>query len=126
MASHLINDHLIEVPADMGVSIATHQYPGDYDCIVYRGFEISTFETDEPEGAPYLGAFVVAWDHKEEEIFATLDQVRDAVDALLKESPMLELAVADELAMTMHGACELDEDFDPDESIDSLGFSAVM
>ncbi len=119
MAYHLINDHLVEVPADMSVSIATHLYPGDNDAIIYRGIEIATCDTDEPEGTPYMGLFVIAFEHKDWLEVLNLDEARAAIDAEMRTAEFWAI-ISDELG-----------DKEPVKTLlvmedDDLGFSAVM
>jgi len=54
-----VNGWRVQKPADMILYTATHQYPGDYDQLLYRGFTISTFENGRTVDGVYTGPFFV-------------------------------------------------------------------
>lgn len=122
MKTHLLNDYIVEVPHDMSVSLATHDIGGDYDSILYRGIEITTLCSDDPEGTPYKGLYSILWDDAEPECVLTLDEARASIDAYFKILPprSFEQALSEDRDWNDYTAA-LEADFD-----DDLGFSAVM
>lgn len=121
MKTFHINDYIVDVPADMSVSLATHDIPGDYDAILYRGIEISTLCSDDPEGTRYNGMFSIFWEYGDPTLVLSLDEARAEIDSKLAMYPALEdVAPYD----------DMDFPYEPEEiefeaDLDS-GFSAVM
>lgn len=126
MKTHLINDYIVEVPQDMSVSIATHMYPGDYDSILYRGVEISTLCSDDPEGTPYNGLYSILWDDGEPECVLTLDEARAIIDAAIAKNPLYDPKVVNELLTPLDTRDDFADILEADFEDDDLGFSAVM
>lgn len=74
-----INGHFVEVPHDMFSDDGNHG-PGSYDCVVYKGVEITTFDLDDmKEPEVYTGPFMLLWDDNLEEV-STLDEARATID----------------------------------------------
>ena len=125
MKTYHINDYIVDVPADMSVSLATYDAPGDYDAILYRGIEISTLCSDDPEGTLYNGMFSIFWDYGDPDCVLSLDEARTVIDAKLAKYPALDPAL-DEVAPydDMDFPYEV-EDADLEPNLDP-SFSAVM
>lgn len=125
MKSELINDYWVNVPADMRAYIAKHDVPGDYDAIIYRGIEISTLCSDDPEGTLYNGMFSILWDYGEPDCVLSLDEARSVIDAKLAKYPHLDPALEEVAPYD-----DMDFPYEPENSdlepnLDP-GFSAVM
>jgi hypothetical protein len=69
MTTHVVNDHVLEIPANVHV---VHQsgFPGAYDYLYYNDWEINTMEE---------GGFSVI-DGNDWEIFATLEEAMKFID----------------------------------------------
>jgi len=123
MKTYHINDYIVDVPADMSVSLATYDAPGDYDAILYRGIEISTLCSDDPEGTRYNGMFSIIWDYGEPTCVLSLDEARKEIDAKLAMYPALEIE-------DVASYDDMDFAFEPDdvefEPVLDPSFSAVM
>lgn len=113
MKTHLINDYIVEVPNDMSVSLQS-----SYDAILYRGIEITTLCSDDPEGTPYNGLYSILWDDAEPEVVLTLAEAKALIDAYFSKLPPRSF----EQDMPENEFTPvLEADFE-----DDLGFSAVM
>jgi hypothetical protein len=127
MATHLLNDYIVEVPADMGVFFGGHQFPGDVDFIIYRGIEISLVGGDDPEGTPYKGLYRILWEFRDSDTVLTLDDAKKLIDAEMVRNPLLDPKVLEKALPPVDQRNDysdiLDADFEDD---DDLGFSAVM
>ncbi len=87
-----INGHTVTVPDDMKVIIDDECIGGAYDSILYKGYEIFTFDTplylEE-----YTGRFLVSLEGDgsvDDPIFETLEDVKAYVDAISKRFKMTE------------------------------------
>jgi len=76
---HRVNEHRVWVPDSMSVNHGGRG-PGAYDCIVYRGVEIFTYEQDRPTRI-YTGRFAVGFEDADIMDVATLKEARELIDA---------------------------------------------
>jgi len=81
----MINGHLISIPKDMN-GVWESGFPGAFDYITYRGFNIYTQDVEDYDGGVYAGKFYVedCWGHLT--VVNTLDDARELIDIYLEEN----------------------------------------
>ena len=77
-----INDHLIDVPEDMGV-VLENGFAGAHDRIVYKNFNIYTQDVEDYSGGAYAGKFLVEDGWGILRVADSLDEARTIIDMLI-------------------------------------------